>query len=97
MYFQHVEPNRVEFWRKFPGLVWSNPEAGDSVYLRAALLRASFTILLAAAKEFGLDRLRQEWKLLDEENTHEAERARNSVERILGNIEKGFQLAAEGN
>jgi hypothetical protein len=86
-----------EFWRKHPGLVWSNPQAEDPVYIRAALLHPRFTQLLAIAIEFGLDRLKQEWQWLEGDETSEVKRARPCIERIFRNIEKGFALAATQN
>lgn len=86
--------NRNEFWQRHPGLVWSNPQASDSVFICAALLRPRFTRLLDIAAEFGLERLRHEWELLRAEDTPEARRAAESVKRILNNLEKGFALAA---
>ena len=83
-----------DFWRKYPGLVWSNRDADDSVYIRAALLRPRFDRLLDIALEFGLERLQHEWALLKGEPSNEIERAKNSVERILRNIEAGFTSAA---
>lgn len=88
---------RREFWQKHPGLVWSNPDAEDSVWIRAALLRPRFRWLLDIAIEFGLERLQREWALLQTDRTREAERARSSVERILQNIETGFHRAAARN
>lgn len=85
---------RNPFWRRHPGLVWSNPGADDSAFISAALLRPRFTRLLDLAAEFGLERLRTEWDLLRAEDSAEARRAAASVERILGNIEKGFARAA---
>lgn len=84
----------ARFWRRHPGLVWSAPDADDSVFLRAALLRPRFDRLLDAAAEFGLRRLRAEWKILEQEDTPEARRAAAPVERILRNIAKGFARAA---
>jgi hypothetical protein len=89
--------NRREFWAKYPGLVWSNPEADDAIYIRAALLRPRFTRLLPIAVEFGLERVKYEWDVLIEEGTPAAVRARPIVERILGNIEKGFAIASSTN
>jgi len=89
-----VTGRRQEFWKKHPGLVWSNPEAGDTVYIRAALLRLRFDRVLDIAVEFGLERLRVEWSTLLRENTPEARRASDCVERILINIEKGFSSVA---
>ena len=83
-----------EFWRKHRGLVWSNPSADDAVWIRAALMHPRFDRLLDIAVEFGLDRLHQEWRILEEEGTENAQRARRSVERMLANIEKGFARVA---
>jgi len=47
-----------KFWQRHPGLVWSNPGADDSVHIRAALLRPTFTRLLDVVLEFGLERVR---------------------------------------
>jgi len=88
---------RNPFWQRHPGLVWSNPDADDTAFICAALLRPRFTRLLDIAVEFGHERLREEWNLLRAEATPEAERAEASVERILQNIEKGFARAAAGN
>ena len=85
------------FWQKHRGLVWSNPDADDGTYIRAALLRPRFDRLLDIALEFGTQRLRREWAELQTDRTREVERAREPVERILKHIEKGFSLAASGN
>ena len=88
---------RNPFWLRHPGLVWSNPEADDAVFICAALLHPRFGRLLDIAVEFGAERLRAEWNLLREEDTPEARRAAESVERILRNIQKGFARAAASN
>ncbi len=89
--------NPRDFWDEHGGLVWSYAAADDSIHLRAALVRPGFDRLLKIAIEFGIDRLRQEWQILAEEQTPEAKRASPAVERILTNIEKGFCLAASGD
>ena len=86
-------PNSKSFWRRHPGLVWSNSKAGDSVHIRAALLRPRFGRLLDIAVEFGLARLRREWSVLARERTDEARRAAPIVKRILGHIDEGFRRA----
>lgn len=86
-----------EFWQRHPGLVWSNSEADDSAHIRAALLRPRFGRLLEVALEFGLERLQREWNALQADSSHEVERARPAVERILTNVEKGFAIAATRN
>ena len=85
------------FWQSHPGLVWSNPGADDATHIRAALLRPRFGRLLDIAVEFGLERVRREWDLLERDPTLEVNRARPIVTRILTNIEKGFALAATGH
>jgi len=67
------------------------------VMIRAALSRPRFEQLLKIAVEFGLDQLRNEWAVLDEENTNETQGARPVAERILQNIEKGFSNAKARN
>lgn len=83
-----------EFWEKHRGLVWSNPAADDSAHIQAPLLKPRFTRLRDIAVELGVERLRQEWADLQSDDTREIARARESVERILTHIEKGFQIAA---
>jgi hypothetical protein len=88
-------PSQV-FWARYPGLVWSNPEADDSAHISAELLRPHFTTLLAVAIEFGLDRLKEQWEqLLSTGEPAKVQRARPLVERILHNIEQGFLDASE--
>jgi hypothetical protein len=90
-------PAHHPIWDKHRGLLWSNPEAGDTAHLRAALMNPRFDCLLDAALEFGVARLSDEWRVLSHENTHEAQRARPIVERILKHISHGFALASTGN
>ena len=86
-----------EFWQKHRGLVWSNPAADDSVHLQAALLKPRFSQLLDLAVEFGIARLRREGVALQSGDTRDSARARESVERILTHIERGFAIAAARN
>jgi hypothetical protein len=90
-------PAHHPMWEKHRGLVWSNPEAGDTVHLRAALLNPRFDCLLEAAVVFGIDRLKSEWRVLTEENTPLARRAQPIVDRILKHITHGFALASTRN
>lgn len=85
--------NKAEFWKKFPGLVWSNSKAPDAAYIRQALLRARFDVLLPAAAEFGVERLESEWNILRSEPDDETGRVTPRVERMLRNIRRGFELA----
>jgi len=82
------------FWQGHPGLLWSNPNAGDSARIRAALLRPRFAQLLDITLEFGVERVRQEWTVLRVDGTREVERAKAPVERALRHIEEGFARAA---
>ncbi len=81
------------FWSRHPGLVWSNPTAGDSIRIRAALLRPRFGQLLDIAVQFGVARLRQEWQVLLADETPGTQRAGPSVERILRNVAIGLSHA----
>jgi len=96
-YVGRVNAGRSNFWQRHPGLVWSNPQANDSVHIRAALLRPRFSQLLDIAVEFGLERVQEEWRILQSDPTPEFERARPVVERILRHISEGFSHAAAGN
>lgn len=71
-----------QFWQTRRGLIWSNPKAGGSAHIRAALLRPRFGQLLDIALEFGLERLRAEWAVLDREGTAAAQRARRRTDSV---------------
>lgn len=90
-----MDADGERFWKRHPGLVWSNPAAEDSVRIRAALLRPRFGQLLDIAMRFGTPRLRREWQVLVEDKTPEVRRAGASVERILRNLEAGFLDATD--
>jgi len=54
------------FWNSHGGvgIVWSNPNASDSIMILHALLRPTFMRLLEIAAHFGLERLEKEWQSL---------------------------------
>lgn len=85
------------FSQKHPELVWSNSQAGEEVFLRAALLKPRFHTVLDACATFGLERVRTEWTELAAEDTPEARRAAPAVTRMLRNIEQGFADAQTGH
>jgi hypothetical protein len=84
---------RDPFWKKFPGLVWSNSEASDSVMIRAALTRFRFHELLAICLEFGLDRVVHEFEVIREELG--APERISTISGMLTNIRRGFERAEE--
>ncbi len=89
-----MNPERRDlFWKKFPGLVWSNSEASDSVMIRAALTRYRFHELLAICLEFGLDRVVHEFEVIRDE-LGATERI-SLISGMLTNIKRGFQRAEE--
>jgi len=57
-------------------------------------MRPRFSLLLSIAVEFDLDRLRSEWAELVQDPLLNTARVRGPVERILANIQKGFERAA---
>ena len=85
--------NKRDFWKLFPELCWSNRNASDAVHIRAALCRHRFECLVEIADRFGVERLCEEWQILSAEGSADATRAARIVERILGNIERGFYHA----
>jgi len=82
------------FRERHKALAWSNSKASPETLLRTALLQPRFPVLLDAALEFGISRIRSEWQALIDEDSTEARRAAPRTERILRNIEHGFQQAA---
>ena len=77
---------------KYPGLVWSNPQASEAVYMRQALLRPRFSQLLSMAADFGFMPLKNEWTILKNAGGIDVEGATPEVERILRNIESGIRM-----
>jgi len=83
----------LPFTQKYRQLVWSNPDAPAEVFVRQALLKPDFTVLLDAATEFGLGFVDAQWALLVAEGSKEAARARLATERTLRNIRVGYEQA----
>ncbi len=52
------------FWKQFPGLVWSNSKASDTVMIRAALARPNTDRITRIAAYFGIERVEQERDVL---------------------------------
>ena len=86
-------PARTGFRQKYRKLVWSNPEAPAEVFVRQALLKPDFSVLLDAATEFGLDFVDQQWTLLQAEASQAAMRAAPVTQRMLRNIRHGYEQA----
>lgn len=80
------------FRTKYRFLVWSNPGAPDTFYLRAALLAPHLDILLDALEAFGLDRLREEWNIVKE--TEEGRKVAGYTETMLENFSSGVRGGA---
>ncbi len=91
-----VESLSVEgayFWKRHPGLVWSNRHAGNTVRIRAALMRPMFSTLLDIAVHFGLERLEHEWSVLLADADTDTRRVEPIVSRVLRNIRRGYEQA----
>lgn len=86
-------PGDESFWKKYPGLVWSNRNAGDAVRIRAALMRPFFPVLLDIASHFGLERLEHEWEILHADSLTDTRRVEPTVSHILTNIRRGYEQA----
>jgi hypothetical protein len=81
------------FWSQLPGGVWSNSLAGDSVRIRAVLMRPRFGILLEICRHFGLARVRAEWEVLLGEAGLVSPAVHTGVDRMLAHIEQGRKHA----
>lgn len=89
------------FWKSHNGvgLVWSNPEADDSVMICKALLHPNFHTLLDIAQRFGFSRLTSQWETLEKqivargypEEVSELNRARPIVVRCLHHMAEGLK------
>jgi hypothetical protein len=75
-----------------PGLVWSNTKSPVEACIRAALLRPRFFEILKIVSLIGLGRVKNEWTILESEQSPEAQRASSYTRRILKNIELGSKL-----
>lgn len=83
----------LPFKQKYRQLVWSNPDAPAEVFVRQALLKPDFSVLLDAATEFGLAFVDEQWAVLVAEGSKEAVRALAVTGRTLRNIRYGFEQA----
>ena len=91
----HFAPTGSDlFWKKYPGLVWSNRHAGDAVRIRAALMRPLFPVLLDIAARFGVNRLECEWATLRDDSETDTRRVEPTVSHILANIRRGYEQAS---
>lgn len=76
--------NRRAFWDRHPGLVWSNRNAPDDAFISAALRQNRFLQLLDIAREFGPERLRQQWQRELAEG--------NLSPRLIAGVEENLQI-----
>jgi hypothetical protein len=91
------------FWKAHNGvaLVWSNPEASDSIMIQNALLKPSFYMLLEIAAHFGLERLKTEWKVLKDnpspwpEEVENIKRVEPTVTRCLRHMDEAIRRDQE--
>jgi hypothetical protein len=91
-----ANPDRdYAFWHLHGGIVWSNPNASDSVMIANALLSPDFHLLLDIAVRFGLARLKSDWENLKKaieginypEEVKRLRRAEPIVERSIYHME----------
>ncbi|NDP59683.1 MAG: hypothetical protein GZ090_10030 [Oxalobacteraceae bacterium] len=83
----------IAFRTRHRSLVWSNPNASDTIFIRHALLQPRFTVLLDAAVAFGMDVLYAEWNSLLADDGEEVRRATPVTQRMLNNIQNGYEQA----
>ena len=76
------------------GIAWSNPDMDAGALITNALLKGAYGAILEAAAAYGIDRVRGRWgQVKGARPARMSKQARASVERILGNIAKGFARA----
>jgi excisionase family DNA binding protein len=86
------------FWKQFPGLVWSNSKASDTVMIRAVLTRPKKERLEAVGREFGMKRLQREWSILRRDKiTPLSPRHVSLVSDLLDQTEKNLKHAPKIN
>lgn len=73
------------FRRKYPALLWSNPQAPDEVWMRQVLIHPGFDLFLDALIAFGFDQLEAQWAILLAAQDPSALRARKITEDLLQN------------
>lgn len=74
-------------------LAWSNPEIGNEVLIRKALLTARFATILQACLDFGVAPVAEQWSVLTREPELSARALPGLVNDILTNIKQGFAHA----
>jgi hypothetical protein len=95
-----IDPDKA-FWDAHDrvGLVWSNPSASDDVLIARALLhQPNFHLLLDIAAHFGLNRLVNQWEILETtiekrqypEEIRKLNQARPIVERCLHTMQEAI-------
>ena len=76
------------------GIAWSNQNMDARALITNALLNGSYSTILEAAVQYGIDLVRRQWdQVKDGRSVRVSKHARTSVDRILNNIAKGFARA----
>ncbi len=83
--------SRMPFKDKHRLLAWANPAAPVDILLRRALVRPDFAVLLDAATELGVERLEEQWRLLQKEASTETLRTAPVTNRMLRHIRHGYE------
>ena len=82
------------FWKNYPGIVWSNPNASDSVMIANTLLQEKQHVIIAIANHFGAATLQKEWENLKREASAFPEilkiinKSRKKLDQLINNISK---------
>jgi len=84
-----------KFRQVYRHLAWSNKHVEDDVLLRKSLLDPHFDQILHAAKEFGVDKLREIWRDVQKRHPSQARAVYSDTERMLTNIERAKARVAK--
>lgn len=81
---QKQKPSRTEY----RSLVWANPQADDSTFIRAALQKPKIVVLADIARDYGFTRLEREWNSL--KKTPLGRKSAEDVNRMLGHLRLNY-------
>ncbi|GEM_PF-4447670 len=64
--FSSVGQKQESTRSEYRSLVWANPQADDSIFIRAALQKPKIIVLADIVRDYGLERVMKEWEALKE-------------------------------
>lgn len=88
MVFPPAAQETKEARNEHRSLVWANPQADDSTFIRAALQKPKMVVLADIARDYGFECLEQEWLVL--KKTPLGQRLAPDVNRMLRHLRQNY-------